>query len=98
MFDSTDGLPGPVIMKRFGKPTVIRPRYVSGPAAHFSFSVTPSRPVMSTDTIAPVIASKPVANTIASNSNDSVVVSIPVSVTVSIGVLRRSTSRTWGRL
>ena len=26
MFDSTDGLPGPVIMNRFGKPTVISPR------------------------------------------------------------------------
>ena len=61
MFDSTDGLPGPVIVKKFGKPTVIKPRYVIGPWAHFSFSVRPSRPVMSTDTMAPVIASKPVA-------------------------------------
>ena len=26
MFDSTDGLPGPVIVKRFGKPIVVRPR------------------------------------------------------------------------
>ena len=26
MFDSTDGLPGPVIMKKLGKPTDIRPR------------------------------------------------------------------------
>ena len=68
MFDSTDGLPGPVIMKKFGNPTDIRPRYVSGPAAHRSASVTPSRPVMSTETMAPVIASNPVAYTMASNS------------------------------
>lgn len=26
MFESTDGLPGPVIMNRFGKPTDISPR------------------------------------------------------------------------
>ena len=26
MFDSTDGLPGPVIMNRLGKPTLNRPR------------------------------------------------------------------------
>src|ERR1700760_2727048 len=64
MFDSTDGLPGPVIVNRFGKPTDIKPRYVRGPCAHFCLSDSPSRPVMSTDTIAPVIASKPVANTI----------------------------------
>ena len=53
---------------------------------------------MSTATIAPVIASKPVANTMASNSSDSLVVLMPVSVMVVIGVLRRSTSRTCGRL
>ncbi len=67
--------------------------------------VSPSRPVMSTLTMAPVMASKPVASTMASNSNVSPpsppvasLVSMPVSVTVRIGVLRRSTSRTWGRL
>ena len=26
MFDSTDGLPGPVIMNRLGKPATVRPR------------------------------------------------------------------------
>ena len=26
MFDSTDGLPGPVMVKKFGKPLVISPR------------------------------------------------------------------------
>ena len=36
MFDNTDGLPGPVIMKRLGNPDVISPRYVIGPWAHFS--------------------------------------------------------------
>src|SRR4029077_8032193 len=36
MFDSTDGLCGPVIVNRFGKPALIRPRYERGPSAHFS--------------------------------------------------------------
>ncbi len=98
MFDSTDGLPGPVIMNRFGNPTVIRPRYVTGPWAHTSLSVAPSLPVMSTPTRAPVIASKPVASTRTSNSNVSSLVSMPVSVIVTSGVLRRSTSLTCGRL
>ena len=53
---------------------------------------------MSTPTSAPVIASKPVANTIASNSKSSADVVIPVSVIVSIGVRRRLTSRTCGEL
>ena len=44
------------------------------------------------------MASNPVAYTMASNSRDSSVVSIPVSVMDTIGCLRRSTSRTWGRL
>src|SRR5215210_1442932 len=41
MFDSTDGLPGPVTMNRFGNPVVVSPRYVVGPCAHLSLSVTP---------------------------------------------------------
>ena len=41
MFDSTDGLPGPVIRNRFGKPVVVRPRYVVGPWASGVFSVAP---------------------------------------------------------
>ena len=61
MLDSTLGLPGPVIMKKFGNSVDMRPRYCSGPCSHFLFSVVPLRPVMSTLTIAPVIASKPVA-------------------------------------
>src|SRR5215471_4723119 len=34
MLESTDGLPGPVMVKRLGNPTVVRPRYVEGPSAH----------------------------------------------------------------
>ena len=71
---------------------------MDGPSAHFSLSETPSRPVMSTATTGPVMASNPVAYTMASNSKDSSVVSIPDSVMETIGCLRRSTSRTWGRL
>jgi hypothetical protein len=37
-------------MKRFGKPTVIRPRYVDGPSAHFSFRDMPVSPTTSTET------------------------------------------------
>ena len=70
MFDSTEGLPGPVMRNRFGKPAVVNPRYVCGPFAHLSFSAASSRPVMSTAVIAPVTASKPVAKTIASKVND----------------------------
>src|SRR5215469_14983303 len=57
MFDRTDGLPGPVIVKKFGNPTVIRPRYVDGPGAHFSVSDRPSRPVTFAAARAPVMAS-----------------------------------------
>ena len=69
MLENTEGLAGPVMVKKFGNPATVRPRYVRVPSAHFSFSVSPSRPWMSTATRAPVIASNPVANTMASNSN-----------------------------
>src|SRR5262245_25066224 len=62
-FDNADGLPGPVIVNMFGKPATMSPRYVVGPSLHASRSVRPSRPEMSTRRIEPVIASKPVANT-----------------------------------
>ena len=68
MLLSTDGLPGPVIMNRFGNPAVIMPRYVRGPASHLSRSSRPFLPRMSILVNAPVIASKPVANTMLSNS------------------------------
>src|SRR6185295_20352547 len=44
MLVSTDGLPGPVMVNRLGKPTTVRPRYDFGPSPHFSLSVTPFRP------------------------------------------------------
>src|ERR1700722_262190 len=43
MLDSTDGLPGPVMVKKLGKPRLVRPRYVDGPSAHLPAKVTPSR-------------------------------------------------------
>ena len=48
MLDSTDGLPGPVIMNRLGKPVEPMPRYVRGPALQVSLRDSPSRPRMST--------------------------------------------------
>ena len=48
--------------------------------------------------IAPVPKSKPVAHTITSSSRTPSVVSMPDSVTRTIGVSRRSTSDTCGRL
>ena len=47
---------------------------------------------------APVPKSKPVAHTMMSNSRTPSVVSIPVSVTRTMGVSRRSTSDTFGSL
>jgi hypothetical protein len=68
MLLNTDGLPGPVTRKRFGNPARPIPRYVRGPCAHRSRRATPSRPRTSIAFSAPVIASKPVAKTIASTS------------------------------
>ena len=34
----TDGLPGPVIVNRFGKPATCRPRKVFGPSSHTSLN------------------------------------------------------------
>jgi hypothetical protein len=98
MFDRTEGLPGPVSMKKFGNPAVMSPRYVDGPAAHFVLEghTIPAGDVAATR--APVMASKPVAYTMASKPNDSSAVSMPSSVMLTIGCLRRSTSRTCGRL
>lgn len=67
MFDSTDGLPGPVITDSLGKPALIRPdkcavlRTISGSA-----SARPGRGCRCRDRT--VIASKPVASTKASIS------------------------------
>ncbi len=65
MLLSTEGLPGPVIMKRFGKPLRLRrPDRSAGRPPTSRASATPSRPRMSSASSAPVIASKPVAKTI----------------------------------
>ena len=64
----TEGLPGPVIMKKLGNPALATPRYVFGPSAHFSFSARSSRPRMSILKNGPVIASNPVAKTMMSRS------------------------------
>ena len=98
MLDSTDGLPGPVMMNRFGKPAVATPRYVRGPSAHFRASVRPALPRMSMFMRAPVMASKPVANTMQSSSYSASLVLRPPRVISSIGDLPTSTRVTFGRL
>jgi hypothetical protein len=85
-------------MNRFGKPAVARPRYVRGPAAHFSASVTPPRPRRSISRSAPVIASKPMAKTMTSSSYSASAVRMPRGVTSWIGAVRTSTSSTLSRL
>ena len=97
MLENTDGLAGPVMVNRLGKPCTMSPRYVRVPFFHFSFRVSPSCPSMSTATSAPVMASNPVANTMVSNSNSSSLVRMPVGVISTSGVRRRLTSRTFSR-
>ena len=83
MLLSTDGLVGPVIVKRFGKPAIaeaeVRARALRPGVAQRG----PRAPVMSTASRAPVIASNPVASTIASNSCSASVVRMPRSVIAS---------------
>ena len=67
MFDSTDGLPGPVMMNRLGKPALVRPRYVRGRSAHLSLSALRHASHIDFATV-PVMASKPVASTSVSSS------------------------------
>ncbi len=68
MFASTDGLPGPLKLNRFGSRGTITPRNVTGPSAQISDSRCPSGPTGSIRVIAPVNASKPVANTSTSHA------------------------------
>src|SRR5438128_1727054 len=68
MLLSTEGLPGPVMANRLGNPATVSPRYVRGPSVHASFSLRPARPRMSMLSSAPVMASKPVANTMLSST------------------------------
>ena len=89
---------GPPGKKKFGNPRVCRPRNVVGPSAQCSVSSSPSRPTIPMRDSAPVPKSKPVAHTMMSNSRTPSVVSIPVSVSRTIGVSRRSTSDTFGSL
>jgi len=95
---TTPGLPGPVIVKRFGNPGTLRPRYVRGPSGHASGSVAPPVPRTPSLVSAPVRASNPVAYTITSSSCSDEAVLMPRTVIASIGSARRSTSRTFGRL
>jgi hypothetical protein len=98
MLLSTDGLPGPVIANRLGKPATASPRYVRGPSAHASCRVRPPRPRMSMPRSAPVIASKPVANTMLSSVYAASRVLRPSGVIASIGARRISTRVTLSRL
>ncbi len=61
MLDSTDGLPGPVIMKRLGKPADSMPEVGARPGAPRLLERDPVPPRMSTLVSEPVMASKPVA-------------------------------------
>ena len=98
MLVSTEGLPGPVMMNRLGKPTTCRPRYDFGPSAQASLSRTLPRPRISMRVRAPVMASKPVAKIRSSNSYDASAVRRPVGVTAWIGAALTSTRVTLSRL
>ena len=63
-----------------------------------SARLTPPRPRMSMRSSAPVIASNPVASTIASKSYSAFAVRMPVGVISAIGALRISTKVTLSRL
>ena len=79
---------GPITMNRLGKPSTITPRKVEGPLFHRSLSFSLPRPRMSMRSKLPVMASKPVAYTMMSNSNSRSLVWRPVRVMRSIGVSR----------
>ncbi len=71
---------------------------MTGPAAHASRNAMPSRPRTSMRSSDPVIASNPVANTIASTSYAASPTCTACSVIASIGVLLTSTRCTCGWL
>ena len=66
-FVKTEGLPGPVIVKKLGKPGICKPRNVKGPFFHKSLRLSFFFPTISIASKAPVIASYPVAKMIISN-------------------------------
>jgi hypothetical protein len=76
----TDGLPGPVMVNRFGKPAMPRPSSVRGPSAHLSFSAHAIDAADVDIDQAPVMASKPVANTMQSKSRSRSAVRMPPAV------------------
>jgi hypothetical protein len=79
----------------FGKPAVAMPRWASTPDAHLSRSSVPSVPLMSSLVRPPETESKPVANTMMSNSRSiPSAVRMPRSLTDAMGVSLRSTRET----
>ena len=66
MLLSTDGLPGPVISEQVREPGDAEAEVGARAVGPLVRSVRPPRPRMSIASSAPVIASKPVANTMAS--------------------------------
>ena len=64
----TEGLPGPVIVNKFGNPETCIPKKVFGPSLQTSFNFKFCRPLISIFKRGPVIASKPVAYTNISSS------------------------------
>ena len=99
IFVRTDGLPGPVIVKKFGKPFVARPRYVSGPFIHLSFKAILFLPIILILFKAPVIASNPVANIIISKFTSPMPsISIPSLRIKLIGFFFKLISSTFPRL
>ena len=77
MFASTDGLPGPLKLKRFGNRGTITPKNVTGPSAQISDSRRPPGPTGSMRVIAPVNASNLVANTSTSHGYVAALVRTP---------------------
>ena len=98
MLLSTDGLPGPVTVNRFGKPAIVSPSAVRGPSAHFSRSDRPPRPRRS------IASSAPGHRVEAGAEHDRVERELlvadaqPGSVISSIGGSRIETRRTLARL
>ena len=99
MLLSTDGLPGPVTVKRFGKPAIASPSAERGPCAHFSRSEHPPRPRRS------IACSAPGHRIEAGSEHDRVEREFlvadaqpPLSLISSIGCSRIETRRTFGRL
>ena len=99
MLASTDGLPGPVTVNRFGKPDRLEPEVRAravGP--HVAQRERRRGHGCRCGASAPVMASKPVANTMTSRSKWPCAVWMPVWVIASMAPWRRSTRVTLSRL